>query len=221
MSITSYAEDILSDISYDPSVTTEPKLTTDIQPPVNVGTLTDISGCVSIFGPLQICYDLNLSTPSAAITLKVAGITIITGEISPAHPCLTLKGNYSVAKWDLNVCLRVAEKRITLEGSACVTFSGCKSFNITLFHWGNTELLSNVSSTLLTGAFVNDNQPPHHYIVQGLTGNAEANRISLSYQGPVPPQLRLNQTYYLGSHERNFPNAKYLGYDGQYLQFRY
>ena len=219
MPITSYTEDILSEISYHPSVTTE--LTTDIQPPVSTGTLTDISGCVSILGPLQICYDLNLSTPSAAITLKVAGITVVTGEISPAHPCLTLKGNYSVAKWDLNVCLRVAEKRITLEGSACVTFLGCKSFNITLFHWGNTELLSNFSGIGLTGVFVNDNQPPHHYIVQGLTGNDEGNRISLSYLGTVPPQLRLNQIYYVGSNERNFPNAKYVGSDGNYLHFRY
>ncbi|MFO0756427.1 MAG: hypothetical protein U0359_08045 [Byssovorax sp.] len=36
----------------------------------------------------------------------------------------------------LNICLRIPKKAITLEGKACVTGLGCKSFDITLFQWG-------------------------------------------------------------------------------------
>lgn len=97
------------------------------------GTERDISGCVALIGPVQLCYDLNVSTPSVAIALKVGPVTVISGEISPAHPCLTFKGDYGLAKWDLNLCLRGTS--VTLEGNACVTFVGCKSFNITIIHW--------------------------------------------------------------------------------------
>lgn len=130
MSITSHSEDILSEISYHPAVIAQSDSKV-----ADTAVVRDISGCVSILGPIQVCYDLNTSIPSAAISLKVGGVTVISGEINPDNPCLTFKGNYGIAKWDLNICLRLPDKKITLEGKACVTFLGCKSFNITIFHW--------------------------------------------------------------------------------------
>jgi hypothetical protein len=135
MPITFHPEDILPEVSYHPSVIAEHTSYSQVTP-VETELATDISGCVAIFGPIQICYDINLSIPKAAISLKVFSVTVISGEISPEHPCLTFKGDYSVAKWDLNICLRIPTKRITLEGKACVSFLGCKEFDITLFHWG-------------------------------------------------------------------------------------
>lgn len=105
--------------------------------PAAPGILRDISGCVSLIGPISICYDLNLSIPSAAISLKVGPVTVISGEIDPENPCLSLSGSYGIAKWKLAICLRLAQKAITLEGQACATFSGCRNFNITLIHWGD------------------------------------------------------------------------------------
>ncbi|HEY0602299.1 MAG TPA: hypothetical protein VGD58_05265 [Herpetosiphonaceae bacterium] len=139
MSITTYDEDILPEI--------ETLVPRDVaayvagnglvdETPGAPAIVRDISGCVALIGPLQVCWDLNLSIPSAVISLKVGPVTVISGEISPAHPCLTFKGSYGVAKWDLNICLRIPQKSLTLSGSACATFVGCKMFNIVLFRWG-------------------------------------------------------------------------------------
>ncbi len=97
------------------------------------GIERDISGCIALIGPVQLCYDVNISTPSVAVSLKVGPVTVISGEISPAHPCLTFKGDYGLAKWDINLCLRGSS--VTLEGNACVTWVGCKTFNVTIIHW--------------------------------------------------------------------------------------
>lgn len=130
MSIVSYSEDILPEIPYATDLAATPA------PEARLDIIRDISGCVALIGPVQVCYSLNVSIPSAAISLKVGPVTVISAEISPEHPCVTLNGSYGVAKWDLNICLRIPQKRITLEGKACVKILGCKSFNITLVHWG-------------------------------------------------------------------------------------
>jgi hypothetical protein len=74
---------------------------------------------------------------------------------------------------------------------------------------------------LLTGAFVNDNQPPHHYIVRDLSGNYEAGYVTLSYKQQPPAALRQGELYYVGSNEKNFPDSRYLGWDKNYLRFKY
>jgi hypothetical protein len=181
MPITFHAEDTLPEISYHPSVTPQ---TANGSEAVHSGILRDISGCVSIFGPIQVCYDLNLSTPSAAISLKVGGITVVSGEISPEHPCLTLKGDYHIAKWDLNVCLRVPEQRITLEGKACLSFKGCKSFNITLFHWGQAELFQTTNLIAYVGVNVTKNGAlvlPHAHILN--TNGTRATVTTTQFDG--------------------------------------
>jgi len=73
---------------------------------------------------------------------------------------------------------------------------------------------------LLTGAFVNDNRPPHHYIVRDLTGNYEAGYVTLYYNQQPPADLRQGEIYYVGSDQRNFPNSRYLGLDNPYLRFQ-
>lgn len=74
---------------------------------------------------------------------------------------------------------------------------------------------------LLHNAFVNDNTPPHHYLVKELNGNYEAGLIALEYSKKPPSALIQGQKYYIGSDEKNFPDSTYRGWDGKYLQFSY
>lgn len=74
---------------------------------------------------------------------------------------------------------------------------------------------------LLTDVFVNDNSPPYGYILRDLTGNYEAGYVTFSYTQQPPPALKVGEKYYIGSNEKNFPDSRYQGWDGQYLTFRY
>lgn len=94
----------------------------------------DISGCINLIGPVQLCYDLDLNPVSVRICLKVAGVTILCGQLNAQHPCLHFSGSYGVAKWDLKLCLNLNGQKVTLDGKACA-FGLCKSFDITLIHW--------------------------------------------------------------------------------------
>lgn len=74
--------------------------------------------------------------------------------------------------------------------------------------------------TQLSGAFINDNQPPHHYILKDLRGNYEDGRITLGYTEKAPTQLIKGEKYYIGSDQINLPDSLYTGNDGSYLYFR-
>ncbi|NJN74879.1 MAG: hypothetical protein HC799_19905 [Limnothrix sp. RL_2_0] len=74
---------------------------------------------------------------------------------------------------------------------------------------------------LIHNVFVNDNKPPHHYIVKDLNGNYEAGLISLYFAEEEPPKtLVRGEKYYIGSDEKNFPDSTYRGWDKPYLQFQ-
>ncbi|MFB2983686.1 hypothetical protein [Microseira sp. BLCC-F43] len=143
MTITTYKEDILPEIKYEVELAQLAQLG---QSPMEMAmdmevheaeaaAAVDVAGCLSLIGPIQLCYDVNVSVPKAFVALKVFGATVLSGEISPAKPCISFKGSAGVAKFDLAVCLKLAQKKITLSGKACVVFGGCKSFNITIFSW--------------------------------------------------------------------------------------
>lgn len=136
MPITTYKEDLLPEIQYETELEQQSMESMEMEAhEPELAAAIHLSGCVSLIGPIQVCYDVNTSTPSAVISLKVAGTTVFSGQINPSKPCVSFKGSVGVAKFDLAVCLKVAEKRITLSGKACVVFAGCKSFNITLIKW--------------------------------------------------------------------------------------
>ncbi len=120
-SVQYYSQDILADQPY--------------RDEVMQADAGDISGCVQLIGPVQVCYVADLHNFTFEISLKVGGVTVFNAELSKDHPCVTLNGNYGIAKWNLSVCLDVNNKQLRLAGSACVTFLGCKSFNVVLFHW--------------------------------------------------------------------------------------
>ncbi|MBC1241915.1 hypothetical protein [Nostoc sp. 2RC] len=214
MSITSYSEDLIPEILYAPSVVPQSSVTTE--PEKQPGILRDISGCVAIFGPIQICYDLNLSTPSAAISLKVAGVTVVSGEISPQHPCLELKGDYSVAKWDLEICLRIPEQRITLSGKACVTFKGCKSFDITLFHWGQTDLFQPTNFVVYHNITVTKNGV--QFLPHAISLNTDGTRATVTTSN-FDGVLSVGQQYTITVLGGPIFTAKYVGVDGLTYKF--
>lgn len=132
MPITHHQEDILPNIAYGQGSSPESASLT-----VHAGQVKaqSISGCLSLIGPVKLCYDIDISVPSVSACLEVAGVKVVCGELSPAHPCLHVSGNYGVAKWDLNLCIDIAKKQLTLKGKACVMFLGCKSFDVVVFSW--------------------------------------------------------------------------------------
>jgi hypothetical protein len=74
---------------------------------------------------------------------------------------------------------------------------------------------------MLYNCFINDNKPPHHYIIKGLTGNLCSDTLNIALDGlPVPGQLKLGEKYYIGSDGKNFPDAEFKGSDTQILYFR-
>ncbi|QDU08671.1 hypothetical protein [Gimesia aquarii] len=100
---------------------------------IPLGAATDLSGCVSLIGPLQVCWELSTSNMQATVMLKILGATIATGTISKEHPCVMLSGGNDMAKAELKLCL-VDLSKIVLSGKACA-FETCKSFEIVLVSW--------------------------------------------------------------------------------------
>ena len=95
----------------------------------------DVNGCYSIIGPVEICWALNVSEPSASISLKIFGNEIISGEVNADSPCLSLEGDVGLASADIDICLDVAGKKITAAGEACAAIVGCTEFDVTLIGW--------------------------------------------------------------------------------------
>lgn len=100
---------------------------------IPLGVATDLSGCLSLIGPLKVCWDLSISNMQATVKLEILGSTIASGTISKDHPCVILSGGNQLAKAELKLCL-VDLSKIVLSGKACA-FGTCKSFELTLVSW--------------------------------------------------------------------------------------
>ena len=63
----------------------------------------NLSGCFSLFGPIQICYSVDGG--SVKVCLKIAGVEITCAELDPNNPCATLEGSVICAKASIGLCL--------------------------------------------------------------------------------------------------------------------
>ncbi|MFN3244979.1 MAG: hypothetical protein ACE37K_25985 [Planctomycetota bacterium] len=93
-----------------------------------------LNGCIGLFAGLSLCYDVSIAPPSAHVCLEFAGIELACLDLSAAKPCATLKGDYKLVSWDLELCLDLTGKKITLKGKVC-TLGMCKKFDLTVLSW--------------------------------------------------------------------------------------
>jgi len=85
-----------------------------------------IGGCFGFLSVFQICAQVDVANLSATIELKAFGNTIASGTISAAHPCLAINVGKTIAgvgvEANLNVCLDISGRAITVDGKACVKY---------------------------------------------------------------------------------------------------
>jgi hypothetical protein len=100
----------------------------------------DIGGCTKLVGFVEVCWDVNIAAPSASVSLKILGQTVVSGEINGSTPCIRLQGSFGLGPpdpsghADINVCLDVEGRKITAKGEACA-FGDCTDIDVVLLQW--------------------------------------------------------------------------------------
>ena len=96
------------------------------QQPDLMASAAEISACYKFLSVIEICAYVDPSALSAKIEVKVLGTTVFTGEISQAHPCLSLKIDPHVGPvgvdLKLDICMDLSSRCITASGHACVHY---------------------------------------------------------------------------------------------------
>jgi hypothetical protein len=108
--------------------------TTKADRATNVAAIRDLEGCITLLGPVQLCWSLSLTPPQASVSLKIFGTTIASGTISESSPCLDIDAKFGIGEAHLSVCLDIPGRRITAKGKASA-FGESVSFELTLVQW--------------------------------------------------------------------------------------
>jgi hypothetical protein len=83
-----------------------------------------ISGCLSIVGPVSLCY--NKVGAGFKVCLKLAGLEAACATIG-LNQCQTIQGNVLLAKASIKVCLQ--GKCLTYQAQACYRATPFSSWN--------------------------------------------------------------------------------------------
>jgi len=75
----------------------------------------NLSGCFTIFGPIQICY--TAEGGGFKVCLKLAGVDVACAQLDPSNPCANLGGNIFCAKASVEVC--ISGTCLTYKAQAC------------------------------------------------------------------------------------------------------
>lgn len=98
-----------------------------VQQPDIFGTLaSEVKGCYGFLKFIEVCVSADPSSLTASVEVKIFGDTVAKGTISAAHPCLKVDvhphaGGIGV-KLEVEICLDIAGKRVTIDGKACVDY---------------------------------------------------------------------------------------------------
>lgn len=76
---------------------------------------TELSGCYSILGPLQVCYTWDGS--KVEVCVKLLGVSIGCATIDPSNPCVTISGDVGLASARITICLK--GNCLTYDAEAC------------------------------------------------------------------------------------------------------
>lgn len=87
------------------------------------------------FGPLSIEYSVDLGAPSVAVKVKLAGVTIGSGVLTPANASLKIGGGVSGLKAEVVLTADFAKSEVRYEATVCAPVVGCKSKQGILVSW--------------------------------------------------------------------------------------
>ena len=85
------------------------------------------------FGPLTI--DVSLDGTEIKVTVKILGITVANLTLDAANPKACINVSAGIASAKLCVGADFSARRVYAQGEVCTPFTGCKSFDATIFTW--------------------------------------------------------------------------------------
>ena len=85
------------------------------------------------FGPLTI--DVSLDGSEIKVTVKILGITVANLTLDAANPKACINVSAGIASAKLCIGADFSAKRVYAQGEVCTPFTGCKSFDATIFNW--------------------------------------------------------------------------------------
>lgn len=102
---------------------------------------SDLSGCVSILGPLQVCYAADLSALNFTVTVKAASISLAHSELNTENSAIDFEGSFLLGqgKYQLVITLDLPGKRLKVKGTVSIKqldgSKKSKSVDFVLFTW--------------------------------------------------------------------------------------
>lgn len=82
------------------------------------------NGCISILGPIQVCY--TFSTSDVKICINLAGVDLGCATITTDKPCVKIGGSVGIASAEVEACFDFSSLELILTAKYCV-FGSCKS----------------------------------------------------------------------------------------------
>ena len=84
------------------------------------------------FGPLTVTVGASLNPPELSVNVTLLGVSLGSCTLTLQNPSCTVGGSVDGFKAELTLTLGTNPLSITIKGTLCAPFVGCKSFEKTI-----------------------------------------------------------------------------------------